>query len=124
MKIETNEEADRILTEARGLCSHEWNIIDNKEAHCEICNVYCTLKHLHTNPSPTTSWADYGEVIEWAKKQEWFKDFTFRLKVKCQGAWFKLPNNTDKNETEIMTDPEKGSHALAEFINERKVSDE
>jgi hypothetical protein len=56
-------------------------------------------------PSYTSNWADYGPLLEWAMKQEWWLDFACSLDIMSD----------EPTELKLLN-PLKGSTALAEFI--------
>ncbi len=82
MEILMNEERDKFLIEAMGLCWH--NIVDNPSGQTMGICIKCKgLFHaLHTsdwfpkafNPDFST-WLGFGKLWEWTSKQEWWGDF-------------------------------------------------
>lgn len=130
----TNEEVDRILAEARGLSKHETrhrvsgynkNYI---QFYCTCGRIsgsssdyrknpeegYSKFKCIFTDPSPTTNWADYGVFLEWMKEQNLWQAFV-------QTLFDKAEHDDQVGDTaNIFTNPQTGSHALAEFLKERK----
>lgn len=142
-----NIQVDRILTEKRGKCWHEtkhrdspYNKLDNVVDGLFV-QFYCTCDRILgsssdyykkpkkdpakdyikftscKNPSPTTNWQDYGEVIEWAKGQKWWERLADGFLYEFSRKFY-----DDKyTDVDIISDKEKGSHALAEFIEREGV---
>lgn len=108
----TNNEADRIVTEAMGEC---WHIRDTHYARfvCTKCgSTEEDNPNLSFRPSPSTSWDDYGKVLEWAQEAIWFKDFT-------KWAWIQLTDYWVEGALPFYyANPSKFTLALAEFILE------
>ena len=118
---------DIFLAEARGLCWHEANRIPDAYG---VDGIYCKKCQRESpsnlnNPSPTTNWKDYGELLEWAKEQDdWWEEFrnwlwftelrklTYDAPKSCSGYGEGVPD--------CMLSPEIGSRAIAEFLEERK----
>lgn len=112
----TKEQVNQILTEAQGKCGHE-PIVTGKTVRCAHCRLVFGEDGLidldkwnKANPSPTTNWQDYGECLEWAKKQDWWKGFCTALVTTPYGCEPIL----------LMANPETGSRAIAEFLEERE----
>ena len=61
------------------------------------------------NPSYTSSWADYGRLLEMAITKEWWDDVAYG-KALWQG--FKV---------DTILNPLRGSTAMAEFVKERGI---
>lgn len=113
----TNTEVDKVLAEKMRLCTHYFDWDSLKRMY--ICRGRdCKIEKkgggstLHSIPSPTTNWNDYGEVLEWAKKQMWFDEMvSFAMDSSYLGC-HAIVN--------AFTSPSTGSHAIAEFLEERK----
>lgn len=114
----TELEINKIIHEARGLCWHEW---EPQESHWNCCG-FATCKKCgvntdreerdyqeqYQNPSHTSSWADYGPMLEWAMKEPWWYDFVEEI------------YDTPKVMLFHMLNPLRGSTAIAEFLKGRK----
>jgi hypothetical protein len=59
------------------------------------------------HPSYTSSWADYGPMLEECMKKEWWNDFAY-----YSNGDFKIST---------MLNPLKGSTAMAEFVKARGI---
>lgn len=102
---------DQIIHEARGLCWHEskknqWYELYKNEARvpCEKCGA---LAFHHNNPSYTSSWADFGPMLEEMMKKEWWDEFAYE-------KWYGVRVTRGD-----ILHPKAGSTAIAEFLKER-----
>lgn len=112
----TELEINQIIQEkAMGGCWHE--IDDNgyvlasnpMSGKCRHCRGLMT-KGKPNNPSFTSSWADYGPMLEQTMKKEWWFDFLFLWHGSRRGHTISIE----------LLNPLKGSTALAEFLEGRK----
>lgn len=110
--MKTLPEIDQALTERMGRCYCDWSFDPEREIRiwiCHDCSAYKVKKFKPKNPSPTTNWQDYGELLGWAKEQEWWMEFCIWLTVH--------PTLLDIN---AITNPETGSRAIEEFLTNRE----
>ena len=111
----TNFEINQTIHEVMGKCWHDADkrvgdsFIIPLQWFCTKCGdevghegVYMSPLH----PSYTTSWADYGPMLEWAMKQEWGRKL--------------LEGYALNGCVEILLNPLRGSTAIAEFLKERR----
>ena len=102
----TNEEINKTIHEAMGLCIHTYGAYITGECKCTArpCKI----------PDYTSDWSAFGRAIEWLVRQEWL-------------AWFLNTGNgvyyrrggyaPDVVEIKVdLLDPLKGSTAIANFI--------
>ena len=93
------------------LCWHEpinvsRMLLKPNDKLCKKCGNFHSL-----HPSYTSSWADYGPMLEECMKKEW---------------WFEFLNSVNRNWVHqyeiipIIINPLLGSTAIAEFLKERK----
>ena len=106
----TNEQVNKIIHEARGLCWHEVHQISCKvlgELGCPCgfttynVSFPLTEEHLKLNPDYTSNWSDYGPVLKWAQDQVWWLSFFFKVGLYSQ-----------------LLSPKSGSYALAQYLTE------
>ena len=73
-----NLERDKFLTEAIGICIHEFteNPVFNM-ANCMKCNVLVSNRWYY--PINFSTWEGFGELWEFCQKQEWWREFLERL---------------------------------------------
>ena len=103
-----HDKTNQIIHEAMGLCWHEFDYVSySKCLKCEKEEGISTL-----NPD-YTSWSDYGEALEWAQRQKWWRYFAYETK-KGTSTRFVMSANV----REDLLNPLEGSTALAEFIIE------
>lgn len=102
----------QIIHEARGLCWHELEIVNEME-WCKLCQLgkqFAECPIIASNPDYTDP-TSYLEAMAWAKKQKWWGEFI-------------QPNGDISFNWELivhhLTDPKQGSHALAEFLEGRE----
>lgn len=105
-----------------GLCWHEWpngtKILKSIDSwiECVKCNIKHSVRHpVSENPSYSTNWQEYGNLIEHSKKQEWWKKFTEWLAMWCLGLLDEKSIEEMEYSDDIMLDPDRGSLALARF---------
>lgn len=142
----TNKQIPREISEAMGLCWHEWGWVPEKDKMSRIfprwtcscgaktyhyfvdsiewvdgdCNTGIPVPYgIRSHPQlDPTSETDFFRVFRWAKEQEWWKDFT-----SC------LPDSPDmysagKLISVNFIDPEKFMTALANFLEWKEKEDE
>lgn len=113
----TQLEIRQIIHEARELCWHDWdtnrdNLGISLVPRCKKCKAdskWCE------NPSYTSSWADFGPMLDWAMKEEWWPDFISEYGIKDTDFHIARCFLNDK-----YLNPLRGSTAIAEFLKERK----
>ena len=66
-----NEERDKFLTEAMGICY--W--VDHDCARCEHTGIPRRPGYIRFS-----TWNNFGELVVWARVQPWYKDFLSRTK--------------------------------------------
>lgn len=121
--ISTELEINRLLHEkVMGKCWHEWYKVIPPPSDDFECPYYaCMCGEIYNdttdNPSYTSSWTDYGPMLEVAARQEWWGWFlNWQVlkedKNKCL-MWIGLINQT-------LLNPLRGSTAIARFITEHK----
>ena len=109
----TNQEINQIIHEARGLCWHD------KRYGNHVC-MKCHAVDWPIYHSYTSSWADYGPMLEWFKSDTerfakfiaWLVDFD-RDEIPVKE---KMVYATVDITVRFMTNPLRGSTAIAEFI--------
>lgn len=114
----TNQEADRVIAEAMG----SWNTPPEHKIFQGAIDF-----------APTSSATDYHEAMAWAKEQDWFADFVTNSIRVTVNAIFKDLDTEDAldqlmrvsqevtvSTARILLDKEKGSHALASYIEGRE----
>lgn len=107
--IYKEDNINKVIHEARGLCWHEVVAVEPGVLGCTKCQEKgWGLDELSkVNPSYTTSWADYGPMITgWAWNQKWW------------GAFVRYLTNGHST-VDIpfwMLDCGRGSVALSQFI--------
>jgi hypothetical protein len=120
---QTNEQINQVLTEAQEKCYHKVGeeLFNPPVLKCKTCNKHISrsswiidngILRCILNPSPTTNWNDYGEVLEWAKKQGMWESFFSWLLIRESAFNWNIAN--------ILTNPEIGSRAIAKFLEEIK----
>lgn len=62
--------------------------------------------------TPSSSWADYGEVLEWAHAQQWWEDVAYETVNYGAGDY-----NLDFKEE--LLNPKEGSKTIAKFLKQR-----
>ena len=107
----TQQQVNQIITEAMGLCWHEWDgrrkVNGYSEHFCSKCDQpwdwNCEIGHLDFS-----TWQDWGRALEWAQGEEWWERF-------ISIEWDKglMP---DGDFLSTLLSPVRGSLALAEFI--------
>ena len=75
-----NESDRKILTNQLGECWHEWGYVRGSVKQeifqCVKCGETCKgIVNCHQKQRTFDNWTDFGVLWEWAKKQEWWKDF-------------------------------------------------
>lgn len=134
----TPQQADKIIVEAMGKCWHEFNKVMPKYDNligCFKCDEYthkyeeligyendtcveCGRPSPINYPSPSSSWSDYGEVLEWSQKQDWFPMFLAQKEFHKNEIAFEVGYFNDVITKKTMLDNKRGSLALAEFIQQ------
>jgi len=107
----TNLEIDQLLHDrVIGECWHR----ADKDAFFgpgwSLC-IFCK-EQLTVNPSYTSSWADYGRLLEVAMTKEWWFDFLNNIVISWVHQYEVLS---------IVLNPHRGSTAMAEFVKERGI---
>lgn len=70
-----NKEISKYLTEAMGICYHEYKD-PNSYRECGLCHESTLANRLITDYNPSfTAWGDFGKLFTWAKEQGWWIDF-------------------------------------------------
>ncbi len=106
-------EANIILHEAMGFCWHEWVL-----SKCQKClKLQSEYKQAPTRAYYVANWSNYGIVLEWAIKQEWWWDFKYWA---LEQAFAVLESDIDS----IVFDCFNGPHAIAAFIKEQRKNNE
>lgn len=135
----TNEQASQIIHEERGLCWHA--LVEAEQCDCEgeckypwgccACGEKLVLTEFHAhcvtlNPDYTAP-TSYLEAMAWAKEDvELWKDFIASLTYKILRSMKGIDNISAMTSllaqtvASILLDKEKGSHALAEFLEGRE----
>ncbi len=80
-----NEERDKFLTEAMGMCWHEFGLCTSCQKgysgeyrfHCIKCHLACGYCFY----ADFSTWPGFGLLWEWATKQDWFRHFSIYIKV-------------------------------------------
>ena len=108
-----NEEINKYLTEAMGLCWHRLFPSAGKTVSCPCDNNRKSMARIvfytdHKNNDFST-WEGFGKLFEWAKEQRWWIDFILQQ------------NPGVTNFCELLT-PEKFATKLYNFLKE--VNDE
>lgn len=100
----TQQQVNKVITEAMGLCYHEWGNAFQGWFYCMKCG---NEKSSSVHPDFST-WQDWGRALEWAQGQEWWDRF-------ISVEWDKglMP---DGDFLGTLLNPTCGSLALAEFI--------
>lgn len=117
----TELEINQIIHEAMGKCWHDFDphaLLSLKNRYwCSKCDSYD-----YPNPSYTTSWADYGPMLEWTMEQEWWPRLVIE---KMRGSVYKVIKKLDDEPwlnyyvPQQYLNPLRGSTAIAEFLKER-----
>lgn len=125
----TDLEINRTIHEGMGECWHEdseglWG--ENPYGTgCKRCGTdqteypYDTPVLVNPNPSYTTSWADYGQALEWAQREIWWDTFKIWLcgaDMNLTKMWWNTNAEMWWNTSNRLLSPLSGSTALAEFI--------
>ena len=99
----TELEINQIIHEAMGKCWHEDDTLTS-HYRCKHCGAESMFAFIR-NPSYTSSWSDYGPMLEECMKKEWWPDFiNFGLIYESKEV---IPT---------LLNPLKGSIAIAEFV--------
>jgi hypothetical protein len=104
---------DKFLTKAMGKIWHEINYIgcscgeelDSRKYTHEIADFY----KMHSNTNLST-WAGFGELWEWAQKQEWFSLFL--------DTFFFIDSTNGLNALVHHIHPNRFADAIYDFLNE------
>ena len=102
----TELEINQLLHErVMGECWHEY--LHGICIKCGRWSNHGGMISANWNPSYTSSWADYGRLLEVAMTKEWWNDFAY-----YSNGDFKIST---------MLNPLKGSTAMAEFVKARGI---
>ncbi len=109
------QEIGRYLTEAMGLCWHEFDTNGNGCTSCQLPLDYeMGVEHYHIDF--VGEWRAFGLLWEWAIKQEWWYEF-----------WYGVGRVGDRRASKSPMDlwaehinPEKFSRAIYDFLKGRK----
>ena len=99
----TQEQVNQIITEAMGLCWHEWiGTYSYRPRQCPKCKIFETYKG-SDNPD-FSLWEHYGPLLEKIQGAEWWE------KVAFDG------NGRYEFRVNTLLNPTTGSLAIAEFV--------
>ena len=107
----TELEINKTIHKAMGKCWHEYVQQTSNGELWACCKAGCTKitgysGRLTDYPSYTSSWADYGHMLEWAMKQEWWNKFAFD------------GNGRYEFRVNTLLNPLRGSTAITKFLKE------
>jgi len=109
-----NKTDDQIIHEAMGKCWHDFSLTKSfngfPETFCAKCGQDYKDQWGGDLKSYTSNWADYGPMLEWAQKQEWWPAFKRWCFVKLGIRVDFIPDCLA-----ILLSPSTGAPALAEF---------
>lgn len=75
MRMDESSNINKFLAEAMGGCYHEWYHSDTSTCSmCLHCGILADVRSGWEKLKPTDffTWTGFGELWEWAGKQEWF----------------------------------------------------
>ena len=100
----TNEELDKLIHEKiMGKCWHEGENV----GWCSKCKERW-MKAYQKNPSYTTSWADYGKLLEKIRNSTKWSSFKYGSEELCRQD---MSEFVDK-----LVDPRRGCEAIASYF--------
>lgn len=123
----TELEINKTIHKVLGKCWHEWYALKELQ-FCSKCSKkvdnYFSADYLYPNPSYTSSWEVYINMLTLVMKQEWWSDFlkensgyeTVTSYEGLQVIFWNIPHNLILS----MLNSFCGSTMIAEFLNERK----
>ena len=104
------KEINKYLTEAMGVCWHEW---PNSSTPCIKCGQRSNMSDIGMHNNFLT-WEGFGKLWQWANEQEWIGEFIY---------WYNSNMVIDEERLHTilsdLVDPEFFAKAVVEFLQEK-----